>query len=83
VNANGFVCGPRLYRFEGWFFEFHSYCGPWPLRKDGELRARADRKFWQMIERFQALPKAEQETYRAGGLGGCVPLGEVTNLEVK
>ena len=68
----GFLCGPRLYEYEGWFFEEHSYCGPWPLRKDGELRQRAIRRFFQIIERFQQLPDAERTQYRVGG--GCVPL---------
>ena len=69
MSIQGFVCGPRLYRFEGWFFEWHSYCGPWPLRKDGELRARAGRKFWQMIDRFEALSETERAQKRVGGLG--------------
>lgn len=68
----GFFCGPRLYEYAGWFFEYHSYCGPWPLRQDGELRARAGRVFWAMIARFEALPEAERESYRVGG--GCVRL---------
>lgn len=68
----GYICGPRLYRFEGWFFVYHSYCGPWPLRQDGELRVRAGRRFWAMIKRFDALPEAERAAYCVGG--GCVPL---------
>jgi hypothetical protein len=68
----GFICGPRLYRYAGWYFEYHSYCGPWPLRQNGELRARAGRKFWQMIRDFDALRKDEQDAYRVGG--GCIPL---------
>lgn len=68
-----FICGPRLYEYEGWCFEFH-YCGPWPLRQDGELRAHAGRRFWAMIARFDALTEAERATYRAGGIGGCVEL---------
>lgn len=70
----GYVCGPRLYQFEGWYFEVHSYCGPVPLNKDGEIRQTPPgRKFWQMWERFSALPPDEQARYRVGGYG-CTPL---------
>jgi hypothetical protein len=68
----GFLCGPRLYRFDGWFFEWSEASGPWPLRQDGELRKRASRSFWRMIERFQALEPEQQKTYRVGG--GCIPI---------
>lgn len=71
----GFICGPRLYRFDGWYFEYGSYTSPWPLRQDGELRATPPgRVFLAMIARFDALPEEERETYRAGGIGGCVEL---------
>jgi len=68
----GFFCGPRVYEFDGWLFEVHHYGGPWPLRKDGTPRARASRTFWRIWERFDALPKEEQERYRVGG--GCQPI---------
>ena len=58
---------PRFYECDGWLFEVHYYSGPWPLRKDGELRRHAGRKFWKMWRRFNDLPKAEQEKYRVGG----------------
>jgi len=61
--GNCIVCGPSLYKFNGWFFEWHSYCGPWPLRKDGELRKRAGRKFWKVIEEFQKLSKEERKKF--------------------
>lgn len=68
----GYFCGPRVYEYDGWLFESPYYGGPWPLRKDGELRARAGRKFWAMWDRFYALPETEQEQYRVGG--GCQPI---------
>lgn len=64
---SGYACSSPLYEFEGWLFEWHHYCGPWPLRKDLELRARAGRKFWAMYDRFRALPEAEREQHRVGG----------------
>jgi hypothetical protein len=68
----GFFCGPRIYKYASWTFEYGGYTGPWPLRKDGKLRSCTSRRFWQMIARFNALTDAERETYRVGG--GCVPL---------
>lgn len=47
------ICSPSIYEYDGWKFEVHSYCGPWPLRKDGEPRKRAGRKFWKMIEKWE------------------------------
>ena len=58
----GFVCGFHpIYDYAGWLFEMHSYCGPWPLRrKDCEPRKRAGRRFYDMIERWQAEPEKER-----------------------
>jgi len=50
---DGFLCGPAIHKFDGWTFEVHSYCGPWPLRKDGEPRKRAGRKFYEMYEKWE------------------------------
>jgi hypothetical protein len=64
-----FICGPRLYEYDGWFFEYSGGTGPWPLRKDGELRKCAGAVFYDMFDRFWKLPVAEREKYRVGG--GC------------
>ena len=71
-TIRGFICGPRLYKYEGWFFEDHAYCGPWPLKKDGELRKRAGRKFYAMYKRFNSVAQEQQKKFRIGG--GCVPI---------
>jgi hypothetical protein len=69
----GFLCSPRLYKYDGWFFEYgHHIC--WPLCKDGEPRKRAGDRFYDMIHKFLALPEEEQERYRVGG--GCIAIGE-------
>ena len=68
-ELRGWICGPRLYEFDGWFFEVHSYCSPWPLKKDGELRKCAGRKFWKMWHTFDALSDEEKKKFRVGG--GC------------
>ena len=65
----GFMCGPRIYQYGKWLFEF-GYCGPWPLRKDGELRKRMGRKFLKDIEPWLNMSKEERGEYCMGG--GCI-----------
>lgn len=69
---NGFICGPRIYEYDGWTFEYgHYIC--WPLKKDGEPRKRAGKKFYDMLDRFFAQTKEEQENCRVGG--GFIAIG--------
>jgi len=63
-----FLCGPNIYSFNGWLFEF-GYCGPWPLTKDGELRARRGGKFLSDVEEFCKMSEDDQKKYCVGG--GC------------
>ncbi len=70
MTVKGFLCSPRIYEYAGWTFEFPAYGPPWPLRKDGEPRARAGRKFYRDIEPF--LNSREQKKHRVGG--GCQEL---------
>ena len=68
--STAYLCGPRVYEFEGVPFEFSPMIGPWPLKKDGEPKARAGNKFYAFYKRFAALPVDEQEKHRTGG--GCI-----------
>ena len=71
TKMNGWICGPRIYRFEGWLFERPSYGQPWPIKEDGTQYKRAGRVFWKMIQRFERLPSDEaRDKFREGG--GCV-----------
>lgn len=56
----------HVYRFDGWEFELYRTkpFPPWPLKKDGDPRERAGRKFWKMIDQFLALSEEEQEQHR-------------------
>jgi len=74
MGIHGFICGPKLYEFDGWFFEVHGSGEPWPLKKDGELRKRAGKKFYDMYCRFDRLSKKRKQKYRVGG--GCQPFGD-------
>ena len=69
-RVTGIICAPKIYEYRGWTWEHSMYSGPWPLRKDGELRKCAGRKFWKVWGEWQDLPDDEQKKTRVGG--GCV-----------
>lgn len=73
--STAFLCGPKVYEFEGVVFETSYIIGPWPLKKNGDPKARCGKKFYDWYKRFDALPPEEQEKYRLGG--GC------TQIEIK
>lgn len=73
MPVQGFICGPRLYEYEGWFFEVSVCNGPWPLKKDHDPRKRAGNVFYSMFEKFDKLTDKEKLYYRVGG--GCQPFG--------
>jgi hypothetical protein len=66
---HGFICGPRIYEWNGIYFEY-GYCGPWPLKKNGEIKARAGKKFFDSLDAFFKLSDKEKEAFRVGG--GCI-----------
>ena len=68
---NGFICGPPIYKYSGWLFEFGKHTGPWPLTKKYDLRKRAGRRFYKIWEEWHSLGEKEREKYRI--CGGCVP----------
>jgi len=69
MKPHGFICSPPIYEFEGWIFEYHQ-TSVWPLKKDWEPRARAGRKFYDMLGRFLELDDNKRKECRVGG--GCV-----------
>lgn len=59
-----FVTG--VWRYEGWYFEFHEICGPTWLKKNGDPRSVIPPdSFWRMWERFSKLPPEEKKKYEA------------------
>jgi len=63
---DGFVCGFHpTYEFEGYLFEWHSYCGPTPMtRKDPtEPRKNVPAGFWDAMDRFKELSEEERRAY--------------------
>ena len=67
TKVHGYRCSPRLYEYNGWFFEYKYMMGPHPLCEDGEPFKRAGDKFYDMWNEFNKLPN--KEDYRVGG--GC------------
>lgn len=65
----GFICSTRRYRFNGWYFEWHSFCGPHPLKKDGDPRVRAGKKFFADIEELISMNDEDRMKHCVGG--GC------------
>ena len=70
IHLHGFICSAPVYEYKGWTFEIPGWSGPWPLRKDGELRARAGLVFWLAYSEWEDLPDNEKQKTRVGG--GCV-----------
>lgn len=65
MQSPWFICGPKIYKYAGWTFEVHSYCGPAPLTKHGDPWRRIPARFWAMWKTFSSLTKDEQEKHRA------------------
>ncbi len=59
----GFMCSDdvRIYKYDGWCFEFSKMWGPHPLKKNGELsKRRIGPKFWRMWAKFEKLSGMEK-----------------------
>ena len=60
----GTICGwEPVYRFRGFLFEVHHYCGPMPLKKNMEPRVNIPAGFWDAWEVFTKLPPSKQGRY--------------------
>lgn len=68
-DTHGFLCGPKLYEFEGLEIEFPPCSGPCPLKLNGDPYERMPKHVAEKMERFWRLTESEMETYRVGG--GC------------
>ena len=60
----GYICYGKQYRYQGYYFEWNNFCGPTPLRKNGEISKQIPNGFWDMINNFQALSFEDKEKYR-------------------
>lgn len=68
-EAHGFLCGPKLYEFEGLEIEFPACSGPAPLKANGDPYERMPKHVAEKMARFWRLTESEMDAYRVGG--GC------------
>lgn len=65
LTINGSPCiitRPNIHRYLGLTFEWHNYCGPMRLKKDGEPSKRNfGRKSWPIIDKWVKLPPSKKK----------------------
>ncbi len=66
IKRTGFVCGFHpIYLFRGYYFEVHSYHGPWPVKKfSHDPRVTIPKGFWKMWEVFRKFDDRDKEAFR-------------------
>lgn len=57
----------NVYRYKGFTFEFHRYCGPMKINKDGEPSKTCGRKFWKAFDEWNNLTKEQKEDTQIAG----------------
>lgn len=63
-EIHGHICMPNIYRYEGYVFEFHNYCGFIPVhKKTFNQRLTIPTGFWKMTDCFYRLTKKQKQTY--------------------
>ena len=65
-NTQVFVCGipDGPYRYGGFYFEIHPYCGPSQLLPNGDpINKEPSRAFLKMWEVFRRLDQAGRDLY--------------------
>ncbi len=63
------LCIPRQYDYSGVSFEVAITGQPWPLKVNGDPKARAGRVFYAKIGPWLKMTDNEREKFRVGG--GC------------
>ena len=69
-ECRGIVHLANIYRYGGFTFEWHYWCGPILCRKDMEPRKVQPSErhpFWAVLERWQKLTTEEKEATRIYG----------------
>ena len=63
TQLTGILTCANIYKYKGFLFEFHQYCGPHQVTKTYELRKRISKGFYEAVEEWMNLPEVEQEKY--------------------
>jgi hypothetical protein len=70
-SPDGRVCAiitvADVYRYKGFVFEMHRYCGPCKLKKDFEPAAAMGRKFWKIWGEWNELSDEEKTATQIAG----------------
>lgn len=66
-NASGTMTLADIYRYKGYVFEFHPYCGLVRLKKNMEPSKHQGHAFLDAVEEWSALSTEEQEKTRIYG----------------
>lgn len=67
---HGVICTNSVFEYKDWTFEVHSYHGPTPLNRYGELIDDIPDRFWDVYDEFSVLSTEEKNKYRTVE-GGC------------
>ena len=59
-KITGILTVGHVFKFQGFTFEDHYYCGPIKLNKNGEESARTGRAFWKAWKAWSELPPTEK-----------------------
>lgn len=55
----GIICGNHpVHEYKGFFFEFHPYCGPMEVDKDGEPVKESTMAFWRAVTEWAQKEKS-------------------------
>jgi hypothetical protein len=71
----GWLCSGKIFTYKGVTFEIPGIGAPWPLKKNGDPRARAGKVFYRLIDEFKNLSEEEKKSCRVGG--GCMRIDNV------
>ncbi len=66
-GGHGIITLANIFKYQNFYFEFHSYLGPVKLKKDLEPAKLSGRKFYKMINRWDKLTKKQKEKTRIYG----------------
>lgn len=59
--AGGIITWQYAYFYKGFYFEYHPYCGPMKLKKNGDDAKRQGSKFYEVAQEWFELSKEEKK----------------------
>lgn len=62
-DSTGYICYSNVYRYKNFEFEYHNYLPPSQLNKNGNVRKRISKGFWDAIYEFEKLPMNKRRDY--------------------